>query len=319
MPGMDPISFSNARRRRPHSIPGQYNSGPTPRQRSIEGSPYNIPLILQSPLRFEPHRQTPPPPVHPSHPSHPSHHSPSPFVPYHEEHQEHQEQAEHDDRGGRQDQFVFSPQDNTHQNAVMQDNVDHTFAGQPAIDFDNEDNRHNIKKHEKNEEQSYTPPQYEFKYDIPKDSFQQNVVLGEFGAFAKLPKSFESLIKSDSSFLDSLAALPASQLANNESYPQSDFPHQEGQFVHDDGDGSGNTNVNEEGGSFDQPNTQGYDTPPRVESYESNHDLRSAYSHPEHDSGIYLNRRRNNYPRGKQSDGQTSARLFNQPVSFYKK
>lgn len=48
-------------------------------------------------------------------------------------------------------------------------------------------------------------PKYEFNYDIPKDSFQSDVINGQFSTFAKLPMSFESLIQSDASFLDSLA------------------------------------------------------------------------------------------------------------------
>ena len=65
--------------------------------------------------------------------------------------------------------------------------------------------------HEKksnNDEEDNQGPRYEFNYDIPKDSFQSDVINGQFSTFAKLPMSFESLIQSDASFLDSLAEQP---------------------------------------------------------------------------------------------------------------
>lgn len=51
-------------------------------------------------------------------------------------------------------------------------------------------------------------PRFEFNYDIPKDSFQREVVSGQFSTFAKLPNNFESLIQSDNSFLDALSDYP---------------------------------------------------------------------------------------------------------------
>ena len=58
------------------------------------------------------------------------------------------------------------------------------------------------------EEEESSGPKYEFNYDIPKDSFQSDVINGQFSTFAKLPMSFESLIQSDASFLDSLSESP---------------------------------------------------------------------------------------------------------------
>ncbi|KAI1285774.1 hypothetical protein HDE_11654 [Halotydeus destructor] len=57
----------------------------------------------------------------------------------------------------------------------------------------------------KKQKEGSEPPRYEYKYDIPKDSFQSEVVEGQFGSFVNLPNNFESLIKSDSSFLDNMA------------------------------------------------------------------------------------------------------------------
>lgn len=56
------------------------------------------------------------------------------------------------------------------------------------------------------------------KYDIPKDSFQAEVVNGQFGSFVNLPNNFESLIKSDTSFLEKMSK---SAMGINDESPQS--------------------------------------------------------------------------------------------------
>lgn len=78
---------------------------------------------------------------------------------------------------------------------------------------------------EEDEERAAPTPRYRFNYDIPKDSFQSQVVNGQFSTFAKLPNDFQSLIQSDTSFLDSLSEYPSTgsghQDMNRDSHPDS--------------------------------------------------------------------------------------------------
>ena len=75
--------------------------------------------------------------------------------------------------------------------------------------------------------QDKSNPKYEFNYDIPKDSFQSDIINGQFSTFAKLPMSFESLIQSDASFLDTLSEHPPPESNKERSQmtePASDIP-----------------------------------------------------------------------------------------------
>ena len=66
------------------------------------------------------------------------------------------------------------------------------------------DRNDNDNGNERSRDGNNKSPRYEYKYDIPKDSFQTDVVNGQFGSFVNLPNSFESLIKSDTSFLEKM-------------------------------------------------------------------------------------------------------------------
>lgn len=105
---------------------------------------------------------------------------------------------------------------------------------------------------EEDEEEVAAPaPKYKFNYDIPKDSFQSEVVNGQFSTFAKLPNNFESLIQSDTSFLDSMTE-----------YPSEGGHHTGAESAPDSRSGSNPMDMSEFNSQFDNEDPGGSDASP---------------------------------------------------------
>jgi hypothetical protein len=126
-------------------------------------------------------------------------------------HQNNEEQQQYNPFEGQyiQNSELFPPNDNNNNNNNNNNNYNNNN------DNYNEDNN--------NPNQQTEKPTEEFQYDFPnKESFDTKVTSGQFGTFSQLPFNFESLIQSDTSFLDALTPQNLSgMVASNQDYDNS--------------------------------------------------------------------------------------------------
>lgn len=108
-------------------------------------------------------------------------------------------------------------------------------------------------------------PKYQFEFEIPNDSFHSEVSEGRFSTFAKLPTSFESLIKADTSFLDTLISDPGNYTGGGNGNEESSYDYYD----------EGNQNVSP-GPTHNNPRPY----PPQNYRSESSKFLRPTFPHP---------------------------------------